>query len=137
MLIIYNRLKSQICLLPYQYIHLCTRSIIRYVFRQIAFYLCRSYDTIAFIIQMCMNNIFPSNLHFHLLLTERNKQVFHQSPIQKCSELIYPSNFQTSKLSHLHQRGQCSGNQSLIYIQIEKYIQHISYLTAFGHITGR
>ena len=40
--------------------------------------------------------------NFHLLLTERHKQVFHQSPVQESSVLIYPGDFQTSKLSDLH-----------------------------------
>ena len=86
---------------------------------------------------MRMDHIFPPNLHFHLLLTERNEQVFHQSPVQESPVLIHPGHFETSKLADLYERGQRSSNQSLIHIQIKKHIQKISYLTVLGHITGR
>jgi len=86
---------------------------------------------------MRMDHIFPPNLHFHLLLTERNEQVFHQSPVQESSVLIHPGDFQTGELTYLHQRSQRRSNQSFIHIQIKKHVQKISYLTVFGHIAGR
>ena len=98
-LIIYNRFKAQIRLLPDKDIHFCFRSIFRFFFRQITFHLCWSHNTITLFIQMCMNHIFPPNLHFHLLLTEWNEQVFHQSPVQESSILIHPGYFQTGKLT--------------------------------------
>ena len=97
----------------------------------------RSDNTVTFFIQMHMHHIALSFLHLHFLLTERHEQVFHQSPVKKGAELIDPCHLQTGKFTHLYIRLQRSSDQTFLHIEVDKYIQNVSRLGTFGHITFR
>ena len=133
--VIYNNLESQIGFLPYKHLSFITLIILRTFLRQIMLYLSRCHNTVTFLIQMYMHQISSPFLHLGLLFTERNKKVLHQSPIQKCTILVYPCYFQTGKFSYLNIGLQRSSYQALIHIKINEHVQHIARFTSLRHIT--
>ena len=129
-LIVYNDLKSQIGFLPDQYIHFCSRLIRWHFLGEIALHLGRSHDAIAVFVHMKVHNIALSFLHLHFLFTERNKQVFQQSPVEKSSEVIHPGHLKISEIAHHRLRSFCGGNQALLTVEIEEYVQFIANLAS-------
>ena len=135
--VLYYNLISQISLLPYHHIYFIALLILRHLFRQIVFYLGRSHDTVTFFVKMSVHHVASAFLHLSLLLAERHKEVFHQPPVKKRSELVYPCHFKASELINLHIRLKCGSHESFIHIQIDKDIQHITRSGAFGNISLR
>ena len=136
-LVVYDDLVSQVGTLPYQGIHFFACLVFGMFLRQEMFYLGRSHNAVTFLVDIDINNVSAALHHLGFLLAIGNKKVFHQPPIEECTVLIDPSHFQASKLAHLNVRLKGSCHQTFFHIQIDKDIQHIARLAAFGHITLR
>ena len=88
--IVNNNFEAKISLLPYQQVNFLSMLITSWLFVKIMLYLCRGNKTIALFIKMNINNITIANSHTLLLFTERTEEVFHHTPREECTILIYP-----------------------------------------------
>ena len=89
-LIIDNNFEAKVGLLPYQQVNFLSMLITSRLFIKIMLNLCRCHKAIALFIKMNINNIAIANSHTLLLFTERTEEVFHHTPREECTILIYP-----------------------------------------------
>ena len=132
--ILHDGLEAKLCLLPNQDVHLLASLVGRAVFGEELIHLGRSHETETLIVLVAIHDVTLTLHHTHLLLTEGHEKVFHQPPIQESTILVHPAHLQIAELSHLYQRGLRGSHQSFLIVQIEKHIQQVSLLSAFGDV---
>ena len=140
-LVVHYHLKSQIGLLPHQYIHLGTMlqrwQICHYRRGEIFLNLGRSHQSIAVLIYLNIYYMALALLHALFLLAKWAEYILHQSPVKECTKLVYPSHLQTHKLAHLGVWSLSSGHRALLLVQIYKHAYLVAHLHILGHIALR
>ena len=69
-----------------------------------------------------------------ILLLKRKQKILFQSHIQESADLYYIFNSQHCRLSYLKLGLSGSGNQAILGILVDKYLQAVSYLCSFGNL---
>ena len=114
--IIDDNLESEFCLLPNQHVYFMSAFHVGNIFIEEFLYLCRCYDAITLLVDIYVNDVRLTDFHLFLLFMEGTKQVFHQSPLQECTVLVYPRHFQVSKLAYFAKWFFRGSYQSLLII---------------------
>ena len=72
--------------------------------------------------------------HAHLLFLERAEKVFHESPVEECAVFVGPFHFEVGKFVHFHEWVFGGGNESFLAVEVEKHIDDVAHLGAFGDV---
>ena len=75
--------------------------------------------------------------HRHFLLLERNEQIFHDTPFQKCAGIIHVFYFHELELPDRCQRTCGSSDQPPFIIMINKHLDLIPGFHVFRYVTSR
>ena len=136
-LVVDDDLEAKLSLLPYKKTDLVAMGIGRHLTTEIVLHLCRRHHTVAVLVDAHMHNVALPLLHAFLLLAERAEEVFHQSPVEERTILVYPRHLKIGKVAHLCQWLQGGGNRTLVLVEINEHRNLIAYLQAFRHISRR
>ena len=68
---------------------------------EILLYLGCGHKAIAILVDLYINNVPLTLLHAALLLAEWAEDIFHQTPVEECTELVNPSHLEANKLANL------------------------------------
>ena len=84
-----------------------------------------------------MYDVGVADYHALLLLTERTEDIFHQAPTEEGSILIDPLHFEVSEVAYLGEWGLGSGDDTLLLVEVNEYVEFIADADSFGDIAGR
>ena len=128
-------LESHFGLLPHQQVHLLSVIVERMALGKVAFHLGRSHDAIALLVDMHMHNIAFALLHTLLLLAEGAEEVLHQSPVEECSVLVDPRDFQISEVADLTKRVLSSSDGTLFLVEVYEHFKFVAWFCTLRYIT--
>src|SRR5574344_2819485 len=98
------------------------------------FYFCTGNNTIAFFINMNMDDKFISNLHAFFLLSERAENIFCQSPVKECSVFIHPRAFKICEITYLCKWLFSCSDRSFVLVKIYETFYLVTRFSSFGHV---
>ena len=133
--VVHDHLEADGALLPHQQLHLLAGfqvGVSRVV--EVAFHLCRCHDAVALFVDVYVYDVAFAHLHAHFLLAEGTEQVFHESPFQERTILVYPCHLKAGKLAHLGNRMFGCCHQSLIDVEIQEHLYLVANVCSLRHI---
>ena len=79
------------------------------------------HDTVCLRIEVDMYDILVVLLHFLFLLAKGHEQIFLQSPVQECSEIVDPGYLKVCKAAYLCQRHAHGGGKAFLLVQVDEH----------------